>query len=170
MRSFFLLPVALLALLACQNGNPPRQPETEPGGAISAREGAPSTPEAPVPDEAAAQALLQLQENVMQQPQEIAARRELGARAIDGAAGTLWTVGRGKIPPGERMAAVAQSKARQAALMDASRWAAYLLEWQKNDYATAFGSLQGAVPNGSIVRETMTDSSCTVLLKTALPK
>lgn len=170
MKAAWLSSPLLLALLACQNGNPPRQPETEPGGAISAREGAPSAPEVRVPDETAAQALLQLQEKVTQQPQEIAARRELGARAIDGAAGTLWTVGRGKIPPGERMAAVAQSKARQAALMDASRWAAYLLEWQKNDYATAFGSLQGAVPNGSIVRETMTDSSCTVLLKTALPK
>ncbi|MDZ7266306.1 MAG: hypothetical protein ONB48_04490 [candidate division KSB1 bacterium] len=170
MRSFFLLPVALLALLACQNGNPPRQPETETGGAISPREGAPSAPEARVPDEAAAQALLQLQEKVMQQPQEIAARRELGARAMDAAAGTLWTVGRGRIPPGENLAAVAQSKARQAALLDASRWAAYLLEWQKNDYATAFGSLQGTVPNGTIVRESITDSLCTVLVKTTLPR
>ncbi len=170
MRSFFLLPVALLALLACQDGNPPRQPETESGGAIAARESTPSAPEVRVPDEAAAQTLLQLQEKVMQQPEEIAARRELGTRAMDAASGTLWTVGRGKIPPGESLAAVAQSKARQAALLDASRWAAYLLEWQKNDYATAFGSLQGAVPSGTIVRETMTDSLCTVLVKTPLPK
>jgi len=168
MRSFFLLPVALLTLLACQNGNPPRQPEAESGGALSAQES--TTSAVPVPDEAEAQAIWQLQEKVMQQPQEIAARRELGARAIDAAAGTLWTVGRGRIPTGESMIALAQAKARQAALMDATRWAAYLLEWQKNDYATAFGSLQGAVPNGVIVRETMTDSLCIVLVKTTLPK
>lgn len=82
----------------------------------------------------------------------------------------LGDVGRGKVPPGESIAALAQNKAKQAALLDASRWAAYVLEWQRNDYATAFGVLRGEVPNSTIVNETFSDSMCVVLVKTSLPK
>lgn len=170
MKSSFLIVAASLTLSACQSGNTPREPESQSEGAISVAEGSQTGAAARVPDEAARQALLALEEKIMQQPEGAALRREFGAQAIDAAAGVIWTVGRGKIPPGESIAALAQNKARQAALLDASRWAAYVLEWQKNDYATAFGALHGEVPNGIIVNETFSDSMCVVLVKTSLPK
>lgn len=170
MKSSFLIVAASLTLSACQSGNTPREPESQSEGAISVAEGSQAGAEARVPDEAARQTLLTLEEKIMRQPENAALRREFGAQAIDAAAGVIWTVGRGKVPPDESIAALAQNKARQAALLDASRWAAYVLEWQRNDYATAFGSLRGEVPNSTIVNETFSDSMCVVLVKTSLPK
>ncbi|MDZ7344662.1 MAG: hypothetical protein ONA90_09140, partial [candidate division KSB1 bacterium] len=60
---------------------------------------------------------------------------------------------------------VAQSQAEQAALLDASRWAAYLIEWRKTDYATKFGALQSSVPGVQLVRKALTDSLCIVLVQ-----
>lgn len=168
MKLWIWVAVLTLTLSACQEN--PRPPETETSGALAPAEGSQTSAEARVPDEAARQALLALEEKIMQQPDDAALRRELGAQAIDAAAGVIWTIGRGKVPPGESIAAIAQNKAKQAALIDASRWAAYLLEWQKNDYATAFGTLRGEVPNSTIVNETFSDSMCVVLVKTSLSK
>lgn len=170
MKPFLLSGAIILALSACQGGNTPREPESQSEGAISVAEGSQTGAAARVPDEAARQALLALEEKIMRQPEDAALRREFGAQAIDAAAGVIWTIGRGKIPPGESIAAIAQNKAKQAALLDASRWAAYVLEWQKHDYATAFGALRGEVPNSTIVNETFSDSMCVVLVKTSLKK
>ncbi len=170
MKSFFLSGAIVLMLSACQGGNAPREPESQSAGEISVAEGSQTAAEARVPGEAARQALLDLEEKIMRQPDDAALRREFGAQAIDAAAGVIWTIGRGKIPAGESIAAIAQNKAKQAALLDASRWAAYLLEWQKNDYATAFGALRGEVPNSTIVNETFSDSMCVVLVRTSLAK
>ncbi|MDZ7344155.1 MAG: hypothetical protein ONA90_06535, partial [candidate division KSB1 bacterium] len=51
------------------------------------------------PSEAAADSLLQLQQQIMQQPENLALRRELGRRAIDEQAGVIWAVGKGKVNP-----------------------------------------------------------------------
>jgi hypothetical protein len=116
-----------------------------------------------VPSEAASDTLLQLQRQIMQQPENAALRRELGHRAIDEQSGVIWAVGIGKVNPQASSPSVAQSQAEQAALADASRWAAYLIEWRKTDYATNFGTLQGNVPGVQLVRKAVTDSLCIVL-------
>lgn len=118
-----------------------------------------------VPSEAELDSLLQLQQQIMQQPENPALRRELGRHAIDTHAGLVWVAGKGRLNPQAPSASVAASQAEQAALLDASRWAAYLIEWQKTDYATGFGSIQARVPAGTVVRKLVNDSLCVVLVR-----
>jgi hypothetical protein len=63
---------------------------------------------------------------------------------------------------------VALRQAEMAATLDASRWAAYLLEWRKTDYATKFGSLKASVPGATVVRKATNDSLCVVLARVPL--
>ncbi len=114
------------------------------------------------------QNLIALQDRIVQQPDEIAFRRELGEKAIHAQAGVVWTVGRARLPGGASAGAVAKSQAEVAARIDAGRWAAYLLEWRQNDYATNFGSIQAKVPGNEVVNTSCTDSTCVVLVKTLL--
>lgn len=107
--------------------------------------------------------LWQLQQKIMQQPSDIALRRELGRRAIDAAAGIIWAVGQGRINPKTTTPNVALNQAKMAATLDASRWAAYLLEWQKTDYAADFGKIETRVPGIKVVRESTNDSLFIVL-------
>jgi hypothetical protein len=77
-------------------------------------------------------------------------------------------VGKGRVNPQASLPSVALSQAEMAATLDASRWAAYLLEWQKNDYTTKFGSLQASVPGATIVRKSTNDTLCMVLARVPL--
>jgi hypothetical protein len=144
----------------------PQPPET--GAALSAQEAAETQAELRVPTPAEAEALLALQDRIVQQPQEAALRRELGQKAIDVNAGLVWSVGRAKISTSTASPHIAQSQAELAARLDAGRWAAYLRAWHENDYATNFGALHAQVPGGEVLRQSVTDSTCLVLLKTAL--
>lgn len=158
----------VIALLACsENANQqPRSPETS--GSLSTNETTQTQTEARAPSPAEAQSLLILQERIMQQPQDITLRRALGQKAIDANAGVVWSVGRAKLPSTAASPNLAQSQAELAARIDASRWAAYLLAWHKNDYATDLGAIQGQVPSGEVVSKTFTDSTCVVVMKTGL--
>ncbi len=120
------------------------------------------------PSETEADTLLQLEQQIMQQPENEALRRELGRRAIDANSGVIWVVGKGRVNPQASTPSVALSQAEMAATLDASRWAAYLLEWQKTDYATKFGSLQASVPGATVVRKATNDSLCVVLARVPL--
>jgi hypothetical protein len=120
--------------------------------------------------EAEADTLLQLEQQIMLQPENEALRRELGRRAIDANAGVIWAVGKGRVNPQASIPSVALSQAETAATLDASRWAAYLLEWRKTDYATKFGSLQASVPGATAVRKAANDSICVVLARVPLPQ
>jgi len=167
--SVFLLGIMSLCLPACQNQSEHSQPRPpESSGVSHSIEQTPSQSGGLIPGSAETEAITALQDRVAQQPQEIAARRELGAKSLDVAAGVVWTVGQARLPGGPAAGAVVRNQAELAARLDASRWAAYLLEWQKNDYATAFGTLRGQVPASEVVHVAYTDSSCVVLLKTSL--
>jgi len=109
-----------------------------------------------------------LQQQIMQQPDNAALRRELGRRAIDAGASVVWTVGKGRINPNATPANVAINQAKMAAAIDAGRWAAYLLEWHKTDYATNYGEIQAYIPGVKIVREAFNDSLCVVLVQVPL--
>jgi hypothetical protein len=174
MRSFFVV-LALLAALAswtCQANRESGQPQrADSVGAakISAQAGAVAGGEvARELSEAEADTLLQLEQQIMQQPANETLRRELGRRAIDANSGVIWVVGKGRVNPQAANPRVALSQAEMAATRDASRWAAYLLEWHKTDYATKFGSLQASVPGATVVRKAANDSLCVVLARVPL--
>ncbi|MGH7450328.1 MAG: hypothetical protein ACRENG_03215 [bacterium] len=120
--------------------------------------------------EAEADTLLQLEQQIMQQPENEALRRELGRRSIDANSGVIWVVGKGRVNPQASIPSVALSQAEMAATLDANRWAAYLLEWRKTDYATKFGSLQASVPGATVVRKATNDSLCVVLARVPLQR
>ncbi|MGH7494211.1 MAG: hypothetical protein ACREOO_17710 [bacterium] len=154
---------------ACRSqgeSSPPRQNQTEGTNYTVERNEAQAN--VVVPSLAEAQAIRALQDRVAQRPEEIAIRRELGAKAIDLAAGVLWTVGHAKLPGGAAAGGVVRSQAELAARLDASRWAAYLLQWHKTDYAANYGSVQARVGATEVVNTSYTDSTCVVLLKCAL--
>jgi hypothetical protein len=121
-----------------------------------------------VPSEIEADSLLQLQQQIMQQPNEVALRRELGRRAIDANAGAIWVVGKGRVNPKASTPNAAANQAKLAAAIDAGRWAAYLIEWHKTDYATNFGEVHANIPGVKIVRESFNDSLCVVLAQAPL--
>ncbi|MDZ7363913.1 MAG: hypothetical protein ONB46_24845 [candidate division KSB1 bacterium] len=121
-----------------------------------------------IPSESEADSLLLLQQQIMQQPDDVALRRELGRRAIDVNAGMIWVVGKGRMNPKAATPSAAANQARMAATLDASRWAAYLIEWRKTDFATKFGAVQAQMPNVQVVREAFQDSLCIVLAQMPL--
>lgn len=155
-----LLTVAVYCSCSQQAEQQPRAPES--GGALSASENAAMQSEFEV------QELMALQDQIMKNPEEIALRRALGEKAIVVEAGVVWSIGRGKISMPARPLNVAQSQAELAARIDAARWAAYLLDWHKNGYATAFGELKAQVQGGEVLNKILTDSTCVVLVKTPL--
>lgn len=166
--SFFII----IWIWACQDGTRKGQPE-EAGtaGTASVSEQtvtATASDSARVPSEAEADSLWQLEQQIMQQPENTEFRRELGRRAIDARAGVIWTVGQGRVNPKTTNPSVAANQAEMAAKLDASRWAAYLIEWQKTDYAAPFGSLQSNLPGAAVVRKKTYDSLCVVLARVSL--
>lgn len=167
-----VMPVAIfVCFAACDNGAKQGQPA--PAGSTGSLQVAETTPNvdsaststARVLSESEADSLWQLQQKIMQQPQDIMLRRELGRRAIDTGAGIVWAVGQGRINPKTTTPNVALNQAKMAASLDAGRWVAYLLEWQKTDYAADFGKIQAHIPAVKVVRESMNDSLCIVLVQ-----
>jgi hypothetical protein len=174
MKYRLVLMIGLLGLGACQSDGEREQPEDagSAGAANFSEHAGATTIDGPVrePSEAEADSLLQLEQQIIQQPENVVLRRELGRRAIDAKAAVIWTVGRGRVNPQASSLGVALSQAEMAATLDASRWTAYLIEWQKNDYATKFGSLQARVPVATVVRKSTNDSLCVVLARAPLQR
>lgn len=169
MKRIFLtlvLMVVIYSSCAQQGEQQPREPESS--GALSASENAAMQTDLRVPSEFEVQELLALQDQIMKNPEEIALRRALGEKAIVVEAGVVWSIGRGKISLSARPLNVAQSQAELAARIDAARWAAYLSTWHKSDFGTPFGAMKAEVSGGEVVKKILTDSTCTVLLKTPL--
>jgi hypothetical protein len=169
------MPVVIVACFsACDDGPKQGQPaQADSTGSLKIAEttlnaGAALGDAARVLTESEADSLLQLQQQIMQQPNEVALRRELGRRAIDANAGVIWVVGKGRINPKASTLNTALNQAKMAATLDAGRWAAYLREWQKTDYATDFGKIQASIPGVKVIRESMTDSLCVVLAQVSL--
>jgi len=170
-----VMPVVIVTCFtACDDG--PKQGQSAQADSTGSLKVAETTLNAGVPlgqsarvlTESEADSFLQLQQQIMQQPNEVALRRELGRRAIDANAGVIWVVGKGRINPKAATPNAALNQAKMAATLDAGRWAAYLLEWQKTDYAADFGKIQARVPGVKVVRESMNDSLCVVLAQVSL--
>jgi len=168
------LAILLCSVWACNDE--PKQGQPAEGGAAGSLKvsehtlntGVAAAQPARVPSESEADSLLQLQQQIMQQPENEALRRELGRRAIDVNAGIIWAVGKGRVNPKASTPNTAANQAKMAATLDASRWAAYLMEWQKTGYATKFGAVQAQMPNVLVVREAFHDSLWIVLAQMPL--
>ncbi len=159
--------IILFAFIACEK-KVEQEVSTQQEGTIAPQEGA-GTPMVTVriPDDAEMQSILQTEEAIVANPFSDSLRRELGRKAIDAASRTIWTVGTGRIA--DPSSAVALSNAERAAWADGNRWAAYLIEWQKNNYSSPFGNVHAQVPGSVIERKSMSDSLCVALVKTGLP-
>ena len=164
------LPVSLALLFtACEEQAERAAPATsESTGTLASIEGNLSRAEVRVPSNDEVQALLSLEEQIVQQPNDAAVRRSLGEKAIDRQANIIWTVGKARIQSTARPYSVALNQAELAAQIDASRWAAYVLEWERNQYASDFGSIRGRVPGSTVESKSVTDSTCIVLARTPL--
>lgn len=163
--SLTLLLAVLTAGSGCIDTSERSQPQES---ALVAREEAgPPSEGARVPDDAEMQAILRTQRAIMASPDLDSLRRVLVRRAVDTASRVIWTVGTGRVTaPASPMAL---SNAERAAWIDGSRWAGYVIEWQKNDFRTPFGTIQTQVPGSSVERKSVSDSLCVVLVKTNLP-
>lgn len=163
----FIICCAVL-LLSCSRNDKQQPREPESSGTLRTSESTASQVAVREPNTAEVETMLTLQERIKQQPQDRALRRELGRKAIDASNALVWTIGRAKIATTAVSFNIAQSQAEFAACIDASRWAAYLLAWHQNDYATDFGTIQTQVPGGEVVSKVVTDSTCVVVMKTRL--
>lgn len=134
---------------------------------VAREEAGPPTASGRVPDDAEMQVILQTQLAIMVNPQSDSLRRELVRRSVDAGARVIWTVGIGRVT--DAASPVALSSAERAAWIDGSRWAGYVIEWQKNNFTTPFGTIQAQVPGGSVERKSVSDSLCVALVKTTLP-
>lgn len=168
-----LMPLLLIlpfAFIACQKKSEEAQKQTQKPeeGSMAAPEGT-GAPMASVrvPDDSGMQSILQTQLAIVANPHSDSLRRELGRRSIDAATRVIWTVGTGRVA--DPASAVALSNAERAAWADGNRWAGYLIEWQKNNFSTSFGSIQTQVPGSVIERKSMSDSMCVALVRTSLP-
>ena len=166
-----LLPTVLVGiLLGCTKKSDRDQAQTAPPteNTMAAQEsaGAPMVA-VRVPDEAQVQELLSLEQAIIANPASDSLRRELGRRALDNSSRLIWTAGTGRVV--DPTSAVAIGNAERAAWVDGSRWAAYLIEWQRTDYRTPFGSVQAQVPGSMVERKSTSDSLCVALVKTNMP-
>ena len=113
--------------------------------------------------------ILDLQQRVMTNPTERDLRQKLGMVAVDTIAGVVLTVGIGIPNPEVTSSALQKQQARQAALIDAARWTAYHLQWQRDGYTTDFGQISTSVPGGTILKEEiLPDGRCVVLVQSPL--
>jgi len=169
-----ILVVVSCGVWACHDDPKPGQPaHADSTGMLNASEqtlnaGVSTGQPARVPSEIEADSLRQLQQQIMQQPDDIALRRELGRRAIDTSAGIVWVVGKGRVNPKTANPNTAANQAKMVATLDAGRWAAYLIEWHKNDYATKFGVVQANIAGVKVVRESFNGSLCVVLAQVSM--
>jgi hypothetical protein len=154
-RAGLLLVTALLLVFGCSREEKVRELQSDTNAEALAQLDTP---------EISLEKLLPLQEKIMQQPDSIAFRRELVAASVNIAQKTLRAAGVGLVPENAENTAIAQQAAERAAYLDACRWAAYILKWQKSPDSPAFGEIQGNIPGAQILHKTVTEDGKSVVL------
>ena len=95
--------------------------------------------------------LLSLQEEIREAPALVELRQRYLALALNPARGTIRAVGMSRVPDNPDNRAAVQQSSERAAFLDACRWIAYLLAWNRNVQQPDFGRIQGQVPGARIV-------------------
>jgi len=109
--------------------------------------------------------IAQLQSAVQSSPNEIEARRKLVQAAVIPSRKILLAAGTGRTAPQQRA-----PLAERAAILDAYRWAAYILRWRDNPAVPEFGSIQATVSGGQVIySQSLPSGEVQVLLKIHLP-
>ena len=114
--------------------------------------------------------ILDLQQKVMTNPTDRDLRKKLGMVAVDTVARVILAVGVGISNPEVTSPLLQKQQARQAALIDAARWTAYHLQWQKDGYTTNFGQISAAVPGGGTIlkEKILPNGRCVILMQSPL--
>lgn len=95
--------------------------------------------------------ILKLQKMVFSNPQAIEHRKKLGEVACIG--DRIIVFGLGLEPEDSTNDVQARLLALRAAKMDAQRWLAYHISWEKYGFDKPLGRISAKVPSGSIVKE-----------------
>lgn len=110
--------------------------------------------------------IAQLQSAVQTAPRDVDARRRLVHTAVIPWRKILLAAGTGKAAPQQ-----SAQLAHRAALLDAYRWAAYILRWRENPTVPDFGSIEATVSGGQVVyTQSLLSGEVQVLLKINLPE
>lgn len=98
--------------------------------------------------------IFQLEDSIKQNPADIELRKALVAAAYDSIKGKLYTVGYGQPDTSITSTAHAMKTSERAALIDAQRWAMFIMRWQKNPDQPAISErVTGNVPPGTPVQK-----------------
>ena len=108
--------------------------------------------------------LNELEARVVAEPTNIEFRRALVEKSVDPGRGLVRAAGYGEAPPKAPSSAMAIQAAQQAAYLDACRWLAYILQWEKDPSQPEFGKIKGKLPGAQIVHKVVTPSHQVTLL------
>jgi len=109
--------------------------------------------------------LLDLQTQIREHPSDVELRKLYLAKSIDSQTGAIRTAGIGLPPQNSPSALISQQAAERAALMDAGRWIAYILEWRQHIDSPDFGSISGDIPGTKIIYKNLTPDTVEVLVQ-----
>lgn len=158
MKNYSVLSAVLLIFLlifyfsSCEK----KEPHDEHTGMTGKEEAAPTTVTFSVPElnEDYWQTLQLLQDSIKTSPGDTLLKKKYCQLGYIGDHRAIVAVGIGRLIHPETGRRIPEAMARQAAISDASRWAAYLISWIEEGVQKEFGSISRAVPTSSqIVNE-----------------
>ncbi len=115
--------------------------------------------------------IINTQSEIQTTPEDKSLYQSLLQLCVDENAQKIITTGQGK-PPENARSAVAIQSAERAAYIDASRWIAYLLEWQKHGTdSLTFGQLEAELPPVRVLhKEVAGDYTVSLLVEADIPE
>ena len=112
--------------------------------------------------------LLSLQEEIREAPALVQLRQRYLTLALDPARGKIRAVGMAKVPENPDNRVVVQQSSERAAFLDACRWVAYLLAWNRDIQQPDFGRIQGQVPGARIIYQHVAVDQVVVMVESDL--
>ena len=156
---FVFIVLALCALVSCGKKEEVKE--------LQAQKAAVSTLK-PEEAEKLSAVLLDLQDQIRQNPTDVDLRTAYLEKSVDERAGLMRASGLGKPPVNASSELIARQAAERAAYLDACRWIAYLREWRKNPSIPDFGTIQANIPGAEIVYRKTEDNESLVLVQVSL--
>lgn len=100
------------------------------------------------------QTVFQLEDSIKRNPMDVSIRSALVTVAYDSTSGKIYTVGYGIADTSAGSEARAMQTAERAALIDAQRWAMFVMRWKENaDEPAITETVSGNVPRGTPIQK-----------------
>ncbi|MDW7680822.1 MAG: hypothetical protein SCK70_09670 [bacterium] len=136
------------------------QPEVQPFDSVT------TIKPAPLNYDSLYQMISAITDSLLQNPTDIALRRQLVSAGYDTLWETIFAVGFGKSSDKATTGAVDQKFIEQAATADAYRWAAYIKFWHQDASDPEFGSISTNISGGRIVtKKILSDNRMAVMIE-----